>query len=95
MFLIFLTMFSYVMLCDFYPIKHLNEDGIEIGKEIGIFEKILIIWVCIFLVDTSKQVNVKIQVLLKENFSISNYLYQIKSIKIKYIYKHNTILLTC
>ncbi len=57
MFLVFLTLFSYVLLCDFYPIRHLNDRGVEIGQDIGLIEKIVIVWVCIFSIDALNQVN--------------------------------------
>ena len=51
MFVVFLLLFSYVMLCEFYPIKHLNADGVEIGQDIQLPEKVLIFWVGMFTLD--------------------------------------------
>lgn len=63
-FLIFLILLSYVMMCDFYPIKQLNDDGFEIGREIGLPEKILICWVAVFALDELRIIIVSFTILL-------------------------------
>lgn len=55
MFIIFLCLFSYVLLCDFYPIVHINEDDIEIGKELGWSELTVMFWVLVFAMDEFRQ----------------------------------------
>jgi hypothetical protein len=51
MFLAFLLLFSYVILCDFYPIEQINEDGHRIGQPINLSEIVLIFWVLMFGID--------------------------------------------
>ncbi|CAF0919426.1 unnamed protein product [Brachionus calyciflorus] len=46
---------GYVILCNFYPIKHINEDGIEIGQNISWAEYLLIAWVLVFILDEIRQ----------------------------------------
>jgi hypothetical protein len=56
MFINFLILFSYVILCDFYPIKHVDEEHGEIGRDINWPEMLLIFWVSIFMIDEIRHV---------------------------------------
>lgn len=47
------------MLCEFYPIKQTNEEGIEIGDDIQVSELVLIVWVFVFLLDEIRHVKEK------------------------------------
>jgi hypothetical protein len=58
MFIVFLTLFSYVILCDFYPIKHIDEENVEIGQDLGWPEMLLIFWVSIFMIDEIRHVDI-------------------------------------
>jgi hypothetical protein len=49
MYILFLLLFSYVMLCDFYPIPT-NQNFTNLGLPISIPEIVLIIWVTLFAV---------------------------------------------
>ena len=81
MFIFFLALFSYIMLCDFYPIKHLNDKGNQIGKDLGWPEILLIFWVSIFTIDEINQVNKKVK--FKKLFYILHILFIISFIKWK------------
>ncbi len=54
MYLVFLLMFTYVMLCDFYPVKVSSADSNASGTSEGIsvsgLEVLVIIWVYTYLV---------------------------------------------
>ena len=56
MFFVFLLLFSYVILCEFYPIEQENDDGEKIGRKIRWPEIALIFWVLMFGVDEIRQV---------------------------------------
>jgi hypothetical protein len=56
MFVVFLLLFSYLLLCDFHPITQVLEDGTEIGEGLTWLEIILILWVLVFAVDEVKGV---------------------------------------
>ena len=56
MFIKFLILFSYVILCDFYPIKHVDEENGAIGRDIDLPEMLLIFWVSIFMIDEIRHV---------------------------------------
>jgi hypothetical protein len=49
-YILFLTLFSYVMLCDFYPVNN-GDPTTSLGLAISIPEIVLIIWVATFAVD--------------------------------------------
>jgi hypothetical protein len=51
MFAVFILLFSYVILCDFYPIEQLNESGVAIGRPVNYPEICLIFWVLVFGID--------------------------------------------
>lgn len=51
-------LFSYVMLCDFYPmpVPKYDNDTTHLGLSISIPEIVLIIWIIMFTVDEVRQV---------------------------------------
>ncbi|RNA06319.1 transient receptor potential cation channel subfamily M member 2-like [Brachionus plicatilis] len=56
-FIIFLLLFSYIILCNFFPIEYLNEDGIVLGKKISEIEFLLMGWVFVFFLDEIRQLS--------------------------------------
>ena len=50
-YLVFLLLFSYVVLCNYYPIHFEDRKDENVYLEVSIFELILIIWVLSFFLD--------------------------------------------
>ena len=70
MFLMFLILFSYVVLCDFYPIPtYANLTNLSLA--ISAPEIVLIIWVSLFAIDEVKEVSIQINQNLKLFLSYS------------------------
>ena len=57
MFILFLLLFSYVVVCDFYPIPT-NKNQTNLGLVISVPEIVLIIWVSFFAVDELQEVRI-------------------------------------
>jgi hypothetical protein len=53
----FLVLFSYVILCDFFPIYAKGFEETRLGIKISILEVILIIWIISFTFDEIREVN--------------------------------------
>ena len=58
-FLLFLLLFSYFILCDFYPIRQKTADGEEFGDDVDPVEIILNAWVLIYALDEIHLVSFK------------------------------------
>ena len=55
MYILFLILFSYVMLCDFYPIPTII-NSTNLGLVISIPEILLIVWINVFTFDEIREV---------------------------------------
>ncbi len=53
---LFLMLFSYIMLCDFFPVATEMKD-LNLGVGISVPEIILIIWIFLYTIDEIRQVN--------------------------------------